>query len=347
MEDFHVRNFTIKSHKIKYDVEFDNNILNTNKLASLGTHYIVDRNVLPLIEASIDSTKILTIDANENVKSYLGIEPIINELLDKNLKRDSKLVAIGGGITQDIACFIATTFMRGIEWTFVPTTLLAQSDSCIGSKSSINFGKFKNLLGSFTPPNKVVISNEFLNTLHEREIKSGIGEIVKLFFIDNKFVNYLDIRNSLDINIFNALQIKKKFIEIDEFDKGIRNILNYGHCFGHAIESASNFDIPHGIAVSIGINIANNFALNLNLITIDQYKTMNTVLEHIYEEYKTTILSLDDIHAALRKDKKNTGNTINIILPVNNGIEKRGFETSYEFWQNIDAAIKSTLVKID
>jgi 3-dehydroquinate synthase len=339
-----VHNFEIKSHKIVYSVEFDNNLLHSSKINDLGTHFIIDRNVFSLVQNILKTDKIVLIDATESTKSFDNISPIISSLLDLNLKRDSKLVAIGGGITQDITCFIANNFMRGIDWTFVPTTLLAQADSCIGSKSSINFGKYKNLLGSFTPPNKVVISNQFLDTLSETEIKSGIGEIIKLFIIDNKTIDYNCIRNNLDKFLFDALQIKKIFIEEDEFDKGIRNILNYGHCFGHAIESASNFAIPHGIAVSIGMDIANKFSLHRNLINDDRYLRLHNVLKDSYLGFTDFSINRTDLRSALLKDKKNTGNKINIILPVDTIIEKRGFNNSDDFWHSVDVSIKSVLI---
>lgn len=343
-----MHNFTVKSYKLDYSVEFDNNLIHSDYINSLGTHFIIDKNVFSLLgnkfHTGVNLNKIVLIDANENTKSYKGIEPIISSLIDINLKRDSKLVAIGGGITQDITCFIANTFMRGIEWTFIPTTLLAQADSCIGSKSSINFGTYKNLLGSFTPPNKVIISNQFLKSLSEREIKSGIGEIIKLYIIDDKIVSYDYVINNLDKCLFYALQIKKGFIEQDEFDIGIRNILNYGHCFGHAIESASNYNVPHGIAVSIGMDIANKFALNKNLISEFRYNLMKEMLENNYIGYTNIKISNKDIRNALSKDKKNTGNNINIILPVNNDIEKIGFYNSEEFWNCVDSSIKSVLI---
>ena len=143
-------------------------------------------------------------------------------------------------------------FAERVEWNFVPTTLLSQADSCIGSKSSINCNNVKNVLGTFTPPKNVLIYSEFLKTLQLREIKSGIGEMLKVHAISGvddfnsiKKV-YKDLFKKQDImlnKIYKSLIIKKKFIEIDEFDKGPRNIFNYGHSFGHAIERATNFKI--------------------------------------------------------------------------------------------------------
>lgn len=345
-----MHNFSIRSHVGDYEVIFDNNLIGSDSITTLGTHFIVDRNVLPLLgETFIQAMagkNIVLIDATEETKSYLGIEPIIQQVINLKLKRDSTLVAIGGGITQDITCFIATTFMRGIKWVFVPTTLLAQADSCIGSKSSINFGKSKNLLGSFNPPNKVIISQQFLSTLAEKDIKSGIGEILKLYLIDEKIVGSDEIRKDLSYHLYETLQIKKRFIEVDEFDKGIRNNLNYGHCFGHAIESATNFLIPHGIAVTMGMEIANRFALYDGLVDEDHFNQVSEMLKENYKEYAGVPIKIEPILDALTKDKKNTSSKINIILPVGKKIAKGEFNNTQEFWTKARRALLSSPITV-
>ncbi len=350
MEDLLVHDFTIASKAGDYVVEFDNDLFDNNELTNLGTHYIIDKNVFALLGEkfykNIQSKEIVLIDANETTKSYQGIEPIIIQLIEKKLNRSSHLVAIGGGITQDITCFIATTFMRGLSWTFIPTTLLAQADSCIGSKSSINFGNFKNILGSFNPPRKVIICEQFLKSLDDKDIKSGIGEIIKLYIVDGKLVTESEIRNNLSFHLYKTLRIKQKFIEEDEFDQGIRNILNYGHCFGHAIESATNFAIPHGIAVSMGMDIANKLALSKHLITETLYNDLHNILVENYIDYKNIIIDKSKIYSALTKDKKNTGNKINIILPVKGNLTKYSFDNQPNFWKELDVVIASMTIRI-
>ena len=330
-------NFEVESHSGPYHVIFDNTIKTSQKLLELGTHYIIDKNVLATLPSDIvfglSKKHVVIIEATEETKSYEQIGPIITKLLDQEMKRDSKLVAIGGGITQDITCFIATTFMRGIKWAFVPTTLLAQADSCIGSKSSINFGNYKNLLGSFTPPNEVYISNQFLETLEDRDFKSGVGEIIKLLLIGNKHAGPHEVtRENVDHYVYKCLMVKKEYIERDEFDRGVRNILNYGHCFGHGIESATHFAIPHGIAVSMGMDVANKLALDEGLISQHRYDQMAVTLKENYKEFANYPIDLDLVFAAQTKDKKNTGSKINLILPANGTFEKRGFENSKAFW---------------
>ena len=350
MEDLPVLDFSIRAHSGDYTVEFNNELIGSDLINNLGTHYLIDKNVFGLLGQtfynSLSKNNIILIQATEETKSFKGVEPIIEQLIGQGLKRDSTLVAIGGGITQDITCFIATTYMRGLKWIFVPTTLLAQSDSCIGSKSSINFGSSKNLLGSFNPPNKVIISEQFLTTLDNRDIKSGIGEIIKLYLVDEKVVGGPAIRENLSYHLYQTLQIKKRFIEVDEFDKGIRNILNYGHCFGHAIESATNFIIPHGIAISMGMEVANRFAFYEGLVDQLYFDTMGEVLAENYKEYAGVPIKMEIVLDALTKDKKNTGDKINLILPVGKKMKKVGFLNANPFWVKARNALTNSPIKL-
>lgn len=341
-----MHNFEITSHVGNYKVVFSE-LINQNEIKNLGTHFIIDRNLSDHL--SWDNFKnLVLIDSNEQTKSYQNIESIIIQLLKQGLKRDSILVAIGGGITQDITCFIATTFMRGIKWVFVPTTVLSQADSCIGSKSSINLGSYKNLLGSFNPPSQVIICSQFLSTLEDKDISSGIGEILKLFIINKEFINSDNIsRENIVDYIYKALKIKQKYIEIDEFDKGPRQILNYGHCIGHAIESATNFVIPHGIAITIGMDVVNKLSLFNNDISHEQYQLMYNCLKNNYRNYIDVRINKNKIFDALLHDKKNTGNKINLILPVNLEIVKKGFDNTEYFRKNLTIAMNQILTNLD
>ena len=312
-----VRNFTVKSFSHCYDVEF-NNELNFQDIKKLGTHFIVDKNVKQHIHGVLPNA--IYLDINENIKSYEGAINIFESLLELQLQRNSVLVGIGGGIVQDITCWISTTFMRGIKWNFIPTTLLAQADSCIGSKSSINFKSYKNILGSFYPPHKIIINNNFLNTLTEIDIKSGMAEIFKLLIVD-KF-NFNNDSMDTDKLIYNSLKIKQKFIESDEFDKGIRNILNYGHCFGHAIESITNYDIPHGIAVAMGMDMANALSDLENNTGNTHFEKYHNKLYSLYNDFSSFDLNVDNLISAIKKDKKNKGQDVNIIIPYGDELRK-------------------------
>ena len=218
--------------------------------------------------------------------------------------------------------------MRGIEWDFYPTTLLAQSDSCIGSKSSINSGDIKNILGTFNPPRKIILDVSFLETLERDEVYSGIGEMIKVHAInspesfDDISDNYEKLLNSgelIEEYIYRSLLMKKNLIEMDEFDKNERNVMNYGHSFGHAIETATNYSIPHGIAVTIGMDMANYIAVKINQSSDTIFRKMHQVLEKNALEYRNHPIDHELVLAALYKDKKNTKDKLRLILPDNNG----------------------------
>jgi len=331
MEDLVVyERINIQSHKGIYSVNFDKELLSNIPNFLIGKyHFIIDANVARHYKNSLrpllENKNTVLIDATEENKSLDRIIPIFEKLIANSIRRDHFLLAIGGGIIQDITCFIASTLLRGIAWKFMPTTLLAQADSCIGSKSSINLAKTKNIIGTFNPPKEIFLCTDFLDTLEIKEILSGIGEILKVHAIDSveefdrisaDYDLLLKNRNTLLSYIRQALLIKKKFIEVDEFDRGVRNIFNYGHSFGHAIEAATEFKVPHGIAVTIGMDMANRIASLRGLIPERHYLRMHLVLRKNYESYAKTFISLDDMLFALSKDKKNTSNKLILILPV-------------------------------
>ncbi|SVD19218.1 uncharacterized protein METZ01_LOCUS372072, partial [marine metagenome] len=271
----------IQSHKGSYTVEYDDESIERFAERDLDkTHFIVDRKVAQLypelLQPVLEAHSVLMLDALETNKSVEKLPDYIEFLVHKKIRRNHTLVAIGGGIMQDITSFLAATILRGVEWTFYPTTLLSQADSCIGSKSSINCRGSKNILGTFTPPQKIYLSTCFLSTLELRELKSGVGEMLKVHAIAGPHdfqsiaTDYYDLFSDSEMmmkRIRRSLEIKKDYIEKDEFDKGPRLIFNYGHSFGHAIESATNFEIPHGIAVSIGCDMANYCAYRLGIST--------------------------------------------------------------------------------
>lgn len=194
-------------------------------------------------------------------------------------KRNAHLISIGGGIIQDITGFVANVLYRGIFWTFIPTTLLASCDSCIGGKTSLNYKKYKNLLGTFYPPDEIFICPKFFKTLTDKDFKSGLGEVVKfnimagpngLANIENNIEKLL-LRDEDCLNEFvrSSLSFKKDFIEIDEFDRGERIKLNFAHTFGHAIETVTGYEIPHGTAVAIGMIMADYIAVKRGLLDAD------------------------------------------------------------------------------
>jgi 3-dehydroquinate synthase len=209
---------------------------------------------------------------------------------------------------------------------------LAQCDSCIGSKSSISFDQYKNLIGTFNPPSEIFIYAGFLNTLTESEIRSGIGEMLHYYFteginlaqeVSDKFFELLTNRSILPYFISNSLRIKKKIIEIDEFDMSIRHIFNYGHTFGHALEAITDYSIPHGQAISLGMDLANYISLQKQMISKDQFDEMHAILVKNIPSFIFTKNNLESYIDALAKDKKNKGNKLGCILTYGAGkVEK-------------------------
>ncbi|MEE2997290.1 MAG: AroB-related putative sugar phosphate phospholyase (cyclizing) [Pseudomonadota bacterium] len=322
----------IDSHTGPYSVSFDMDAFEKlNADVPLNTHFMIDKHVAELYAAAIgnvlDSDSVLLIDAKESSKSLDRMPDYVTHLVENGVRRDHVLIAIGGGIIQDITCFLAATLLRGVDWKFYPTTLLAQADSCIGSKSSINAGTAKNILGTFTPPREVFISTRVLKSLNEIDVRSGVGEILKVHAIDgpDSFTNIAEDYNRLfeypdDMlrYIRQALEIKKPYIETDEFDQGPRNIFNYGHSFGHAIEAATDFQIPHGIGVTIGMDMANYVAGEIGFGDKELHSARHYILKRNFRDFEKYPVPVDAFLNAISKDKKNVGEDLMLILPDKN-----------------------------
>ncbi len=324
--------FNVKSLFGTYQVQFINETLTTlNSELIPGDVIIVDNTIYSLYHKqlfeNIKTNKIIVVEANEQTKSYQGIIPLIQNLIESGFKKNHRIIALGGGITQDVSAFISSVLYRGVDWIFFPTSLLAQGDSCIGSKTSINFGKFKNQIGGFYPPKKIFINIDFLNTLSFPEIKSGMGEMCHYFvvsgekdfqFFKQNYDSALIDKTALAAIVSRSLEIKKSYIEIDEFDRKERLVFNYGHSFGHAIESVTNYRVPHGIAVSYGMDMANFVSVKLGFINEEVRQNIRTVLMNIWEGTTLYEVTVDNLKNALSKDKKNVGNELRLIL--NKGI---------------------------
>jgi len=325
-------NFTVKASRGDYGVQFVTDIRESLRAElTENDRLIVDANVARIHESVIGPAmsvcKHRIIEPSENEKSYSSIGETIDWLIRGGFRRSGRIVAIGGGIIQDISAFAASILYRGVDWMFVPTNLLSQCDSCIGSKTSVNFGAFKNQLGGFHPPRKVLIDGCFLGSLGETEIRSGLGEMMHYFLIDgresferisNSFEKALSDAGELRMLISHSLAIKKRMIEIDEFDEGPRNIFNYGHSFGHALESYSGYSIPHGIAISYGMDIANRLSWKLGMLEESEFLEMRGLLSRNWVKFPTEEIEVEDFISLMSKDKKNVDQNLRLILT--NGI---------------------------
>ena len=218
------------------------------------------------------SHPVIDFTAAEEAKSLAGVSEIVARMREARATRNTLLWAIGGGVIQDVATLSAALYMRGIPWRYVPTTLLAMVDSCIGGKSAINVGTYKNLVGNFYPPTGIIIDTSFIGSLNTEQLAAGLCEAAKICFArgDGPFDRFLAMAGNgqtSDIDwpavIEESLLAKKWFVETDEFDRKERLLLNFGHTFGHAIEGASHYRISHGIAVGLGMLAADVLAQRL------------------------------------------------------------------------------------
>jgi len=247
--------------------------------ANPGSALVCDEKVFKLYleNISIDQSRIFRAPATENFKTMDGVLKLVDFFDDLRISKSSLIVVAGGGIIQDVAAFACAMYKRGIDWTFFPTTLLSMCDSCIGAKANVNYRNGKNQLGLFTAPGKVIINPGFLETLSEFDIRSGLGEILKLFIMGGeKYLGIYEsftkedseprIENYLEM-IIHALSLKIAVIQEDEFELDSRKILNYGHTIGHAVESLSNYSIPHGQAVALGISVVNDISVEHGMLS--------------------------------------------------------------------------------
>jgi 3-dehydroquinate synthase len=327
-----MKNIIINSKAKDYRVRFEDNFMFMDKLGNMQCVVIVDEKVHGLyhkiINRSFKKSNIITIAATENNKTINKAVDIYKYMIEKSAKRNITIISIGGGIIQDITGFVSSTLYRGVNWIFIPTTLLSQTDSCIGSKTSLNFESYKNLIGTFYPPAEVYINVDFLQTLTELDFQSGIGEVVKLQLMKKRYPkNFQKIVRTVEKAkndkqylaklIRENLKIKYSYFQHDEFDLGERNLLNYGHCFGHALETASNYYVPHGIAVIIGMIFANAISLKRGWIddNVFNYLNDNLLIPNIPIKLKREHFRGGVLLKGMKTDKKRVGKDLSVILP--------------------------------
>lgn len=319
----------MKQHRItlssgSYDIFIEANILNrvAEFIPQVYTHkkifILTDENVAPLhlnnLIQSLQNYEVqsVVIPAGEDAKSLPMFAHVCEELLKKEIRRNNLLIGLGGGVIGDLAGFVAATLFRGLPFINIPTTLLSQMDSSIGGKTGIDFYQRKNILGSFYQPKMVLIDPLVLNTLPQREFNNGMGELIKHALIGNSQLFYkLKTNPKIDEDIiYESLSVKKRVVELDEFDQGERMSLNFGHTFGHAIELKSEF--KHGECVSLGMVMALKLGMDLGI-------TPSAILSEVTQVLKTYNLPCDDLdyHSLLKDiiyDKKNLAGVINFIF---------------------------------
>ncbi|NLM59592.1 MAG: 3-dehydroquinate synthase [Clostridium sp.] len=277
------------------------------------------------IEEAGYSVNKFVIPAGESNKNLETVQKIYKYLLDLRLDRNAVLMALGGGVVGDITGFAAATFLRGINYVQIPTSLLAQSDSSVGGKVGVDFEGSKNIIGAFYQPRFVYINVNSLRTLPKRELQAGLAEVVKHGIIcDSDFYEYVDYNINKIFDFDEAVlqyitktncSIKGAVVQQDEKESGLRAILNFGHTIGHAIETVMDFKLLHGECVSLGMVGALNMSLSLEMIDEESVNRVKGTLKKIGLPTKLEGIDVDRVYNQMFHDKKIKGGKLTFILP--------------------------------
>ena len=304
---------TINMQDQKYDV-----VIEKNSLLKAKEYLNLNRKVLIVTDDGVPSEYsksileqssegfIYTIPQGEASKSFENFEKILNFLIEKSFSRTDCVVAVGGGVVGDLAGFVSSCYMRGIEFYNIPTTLLSQLDSSIGGKTAIDKQGIKNIVGAFYPPRKVLIDSSVLKTLDKRQLHAGLVEALKMGATsDESLFNLIeassDLENDIEEIIIKGLNVKKNVVELDPKEQSIRKILNFGHTIGHAVESKTN--LLHGECVGIGM---------LYLSSLEVGERIKKILGK-YQLPISVDIDSDELYKYIELDKKRSGEYISII----------------------------------
>ena len=337
---------TTKTSLRKYSIFIRNNII--NDASSIIKKHFTDAQKIVLITNNtindiygekIESLcrgtgfeyEIVKLKDGEQYKNLKSAEFVYSRLIDNNIHRNDILVSFGGGVIGDLGGYIAATFHRGMRFIQIPTTIIAQVDSSIGGKVVVNYKGIKNVIGSFYQPHMILMDPSILSTLEEKQIINGLGEILKYGLVfDKKILKWLKINTDrenperlkdlialkgFENIIYKCAMIKTKVVEKDEFDTGYRNLLNFGHTVGHAIENAGGLkDINHGQAVGMGMAAALEISKDLNYIDESVLEEIKEIYSLLKLSFKIPRINMDKIINALKYDKKFTSSSNRFIL---------------------------------
>jgi 3-dehydroquinate synthase len=310
-----------------------------NKLSALldgeRVYIIIDSNLSQYYHY-FDTYPLIEIETSETLKNISTVESIISSLLEMGADRDALIVGVGGGITTDIAGFVAATYKRGVKCAFVPTTLLAQVDAAIGGKNGVNVDSYKNMVGTIVQPKWVFECAEPLRTLSPREVRAGVAEVLKTFMIfdalryrsavDYFKGDYFADEAKLNEIIAQCAMHKCEVVSRDEFERGERRLLNLGHTFAHAIEKECvSIELMHGEAVAIGMVLAAKLSCAMGYASTDfamkvEEDIKSVGLPHSLPVVDGKVVSIELLIEAIKKDKKVEGDKIHFIMPRDFGV---------------------------
>jgi len=322
-----MKTLKIQGHTGSSTILIGERLQNLKKYVSLEkTVIITDTNVWQYYQRDFPPCEVIKIGTGEKIKNLDTVRDIYEKLVMLEADRSSCIVGIGGGIVCDVAGFVASTYLRGVRFGFVSSTLLSQVDASVGGKNGVNFGGYKNIVGVFNQPEFVVCDMDLLKTLPEKEVLCGFAEVVKHAAVGNAdLFAYLEENYEkalgLDVEvieklIYDSVILKSDLVNRDETEKGERRNLNFGHTFGHAIEKTAG--VPHGEAVSAGMVVASALSVKRGLLPAEDAERIEKLLRKL--KLPTRILSdRERMFDALRKDKKREGDRIYFVLLHNIG----------------------------
>jgi len=344
----------VQSSQFQYEIEIGSKLI--RERIQSGSVVITDERFLPIFEGITD--RVISIKPTEDTKDIDTAKMILTQMVELRVDRESELIAVGGGVIQDLSTFVAANYMRGIKWSYFPTSLMAMLDSCIGGKSSLNVSHYKNLIGNFYPPSQVIIDLDFILTLSSIDIGSGMLEGIKICYARNvdsylEFKSHLNSLTQVDDSnfrdiIFTSLMAKKWFVERDEKDTAERRLLNFGHTFGHALESSTDFLIPHGLAVGMGMKAASIFASEF----YEQDEILKDLIEVVDEILARSGFNFESLDNAFNKgnfeaffsqDKKHNAQNLRLILPKSKSLEVTEFPRDSQILESASRAMHQSI----
>ena len=319
-----ILNVTSKVNDINYPIIIEDGALNkvdeylelNNKKVLIITDSGVPKKYVDTLKSKIDNPYVYVIKEGEESKCFDNYKLILEFMVNNKFTRTDSIIALGGGVVGDLSGFVANSYMRGITFYNIPTTLLSQVDSSIGGKCAIDFLGVKNNIGCFNSPKCVIIDPIVLDTLDIRQKNAGMAEVIKMSLTSNKdLFNYIKDNDKLDIKyiITEALKIKKYVVEADPFERDLRKVLNFGHTIGHAIESINEPNLLHGECVALGMLYMVSDEIKDDLIYVLKKFNLKTQID----------IDKNKVIDLLKVDKKASGNTISIVY-----VDKIG---SFEF----------------
>lgn len=330
-----VKSDGVQIYSIEFMQDFSGLLANLQKLgytfgqkicivtdSHVGAIYAAE--VKNLLDTAFDTVIIHTFEAGEANKNLDTVGNLYETLIQNHFDRRDILIALGGGVVGDLTGFTAATYLRGIDFIQVPTTLLSQVDSSVGGKTGVDFLQYKNMVGAFYQPKLVYINLSTLKSLPEKQIVSGMGEIIKHGLIkDTEYYHWLNAHHDeilalqpdvMEEMIYRSCNIKREVVELDPTEKGDRALLNFGHTIGHAIEKLCNFSLYHGECVGLGMVSAAYLSLQLGNIFEDEFNGIINCLKSFGFMTSITGLVPEDVLFATKSDKKMVGNKVKFIL---------------------------------